>query len=96
MAYLLLTGIEYSAESLIIANAMLKKFKTFIGDCNAGLAGVMKIQFRPESESLLWEKLLSVKTKTHAALIDNFDTPSAVKFLTEAMTEFNRCAEVGL
>ncbi len=89
-----LPGIEYSSDSLNHANSVLNKFNTFVSDCNAVVNGLKKIQLRPGVESQLWEKLILVKEKTDSVLIDNFDTPSAVKLINEAMSEFNRNVEV--
>lgn len=84
--------LEYSPDAVVTARKLLKKFHNFISDTTAILRGQKIVQpSKPEGDDDLWKKLDRARAQLHAALIDDFDTPEALKVVIEFVSDFNRC-----
>lgn len=84
-------NLDYSPDSVDIARKIVKKLTTFLTDSSAILNGTKQVTIcSPEGESSLWENLETSKAALNNALLDDFDTPEALKIVTELISNFNR------
>ncbi|ODM97151.1 Cysteine--tRNA ligase, mitochondrial [Orchesella cincta] len=82
-------NLEYSQDSIDNAKKVLKKFHTFANDTSSILDGSKPVNTTAE-DAALWTKLESARTHLKASLLNDFDTPEAVKTLMEFISDFNR------
>ncbi len=84
-------NLDYSADSLENARKIVKKLTTFLTDSSAILNGTKQVTISTnEGESSLWENLDTSKAALNKALLYDFDTPEALKIVTELISNFNR------
>lgn len=89
---------DYSAETMTLAVDVEKKFTEFFHNIKAVLRRDVNFggkQYVGAREEHMLQQLEEVKAGVRAALLDDFDTPAAVKRLMEFVKDVNRYLEDG-
>lgn len=84
-------NIEYSPDAIDIAEKILKRLRIFLSDTTAILNGTKPVKLDSNlDETCLWGNLAKAKSELNAALLNDFDTSTALKVVSELISDFNR------